>query len=63
VKPHLWLFCIVDGTTVHIKAIVKVLDIIENDLIKEPKVFRYKFSKNALYLDDILKSNINLWRL
>jgi len=57
------VFCLVEGTKVYIKAIVSVLELVEADLIKKPKVFKYQFTKNALYLEDILNSKINLWSL
>lgn len=53
-------FCIVDGTTVYVKCIVKNIDLAESGLQKQPKVFKYQHSKVALYLDDILNSNLDL---
>jgi hypothetical protein len=55
-------FCLVNGREVEIKAIVSHLDISEcKELLKTPKVYKYQFTKVAVYLDDVLKliSNLN----
>lgn len=62
-ETALMIFCLVDGHRVEIKAIVSVLDIVENGLTAKPKVWRYANSKVAIYLKSVLESNINLWRL
>lgn len=56
-------FCIVDGPKVIIKAIVSTVELAEFNLWKKPKVPRYQGTKMALYLDDILNSKLNTWRL
>lgn len=53
-------FCLVEGSKVDIMAIVKVLELVERDLLAEPKVFQYKHSKKAIYLDQVLACNIDL---
>ena len=57
-----FIFAGVKEDLVDLKAIVLVQDIIDNELISEPKVWKYRHSKVALYLDDILNSNMELWR-
>ena len=54
------VFCIVDGEEVEIKALVSVVDVVDNDLTSEPKVWKYRFTKHAIYLDEVLDSQINL---
>lgn len=54
-------FCIVDKRDVELQAIVKVKDV--KKLLKEPKVWRYKDTKVALYLDDVLENVTELWRI
>lgn len=62
-ETALMAFCIVHPENVEIKAIVKVLDIVEANLLDKPKVFIYQQSKNAIYLDAVLSSKINLWSI
>ncbi len=57
-----FVFTKVEDREVEILAIVKVKDIVENDLIGEPSVYQYRHTKRALYLDDILNSDIKLRR-
>ena len=53
------VFCIVhDDETVEIKHSISAYDIVKADLLAEPKVYRYKFSKIAIYLQDIIDSEI-----
>ena len=54
------IFCLVEGNRVDIKAIVRVADIVEAELLDEPKVWKYKNSKRAIYLDQVLDSGIDL---
>ncbi len=54
-------FCLVDGKDIELQAIVKIKDV--KKLLKEPKVWRYKDTKVALYLDDVLKNVTDLWRI
>lgn len=54
------VFCLVEGDRVDIKAIVNVRDIIEAELLDQPKVWKYRHSKRAIYLDHVLESDINL---
>jgi len=56
-------FCLVRGNEVTIKAIVSTLELAEFNLWKKPKVPKYQTTKVALYLQDILDSKINTWRL
>ncbi len=58
-----FIFTRVDGDEVEIMGVVKVLDIVEEGLIGEPKIPRYRYSKKALYFDDIAKSELELWRV
>lgn len=62
-SSDLLAFCLVDGRDVQIQAIVSVGDIVSNDLLDEPKVWRFKDNKRAIYLDSVLKSNIDKWRI
>jgi hypothetical protein len=51
-------FCIVNDLSVDIKGIVLAKDLVKNNLVSEPKVARYTHTKNALYLQNILDSDI-----
>lgn len=55
----LLVFCIVDGLNVSVKTVISVPEIVELNLLKEPKVYQYKFTKVALYLEHILEQNKN----
>lgn len=57
-----FVFAIVEKNVVNLKAVVTVQDIVDKELVSEPKVWKYRHSKVALYLDDILDSEIELWR-
>lgn len=52
---ELLVFCLVDGDFVNIETIVSTKQIIENELIEQPSVYRYTFTKNAIYLNSIIK--------
>lgn len=54
------VFCLVEGDRVDIKAIVNVRDIVERELLDQPKIPRYRNSKKAIYLAHVLESDINL---
>lgn len=56
-------FCLVNGDEVEIKAIVSTIELVDAEIWKEPKVPRYRYTKSALYLTDVLSSGIELWRL
>ena len=49
------VFCIVDGREVTIEHICHIKDIVENNCLDEPKVWRYKETKVAIYLDHVKK--------
>lgn len=51
------MFTQVDGNEVEIKGVVKASDIVNNDILAEPKVPRYRDTKIALYWNDV---DINL---
>lgn len=55
------VLCMVDGTDVHIKAIINEVVLSEADIVSKPKIGRYAFSKKAIYFADLEKSNLNLW--
>lgn len=62
-EHDLMAFCLVDGDTVELKAIVSTIELVDAEIWKEPKIPRYRHTKSALYLTDVLSSNIELWRL
>lgn len=47
------VFCIVEGREVTVEHICHIKDIIDNDVLDEPKVWRYRHSKYAIYLEDV----------
>jgi hypothetical protein len=51
------VFCIVDDREVTIEHICHIKDIIDNDALDEPKVWRYKHTKHAIYLDHVKELN------
>ena len=53
----LLLFCIVEGNKVVLKNITSIEQVLVYNLLKEPKVDRYKPTKYALYLSDIIETN------
>lgn len=53
------IFCLVDGDKVDIKACVQVKDLVQRDLLEEPKVWKYRSSKQAIYLDHVLEADID----
>lgn len=55
------VLCLVDGTDVHIKAIINEVELSEADVVSKPKIGRYAISKKAIYFADLEKSNLNLW--
>lgn len=57
------VLCMVDGEEVHIKAIINEVVLSEANIVSKPKIGRYANTKKAIYFDDLLKSNLNLWGL
>lgn len=53
-----FIFCIVTGLEVEIKGIVSVSELVMKDLVKEPKVWRYRNTKRAIYLHDVINSDL-----
>lgn len=51
---ELIVFCLVDDTYVNIEAIVSTKQIVEHELIEQPMVYRYQFTKNAIYLNRVI---------
>lgn len=59
-NQDLVFFAQVSGNVVKILGMVSAKDIVENDLLKEPKVPKYRHSKVAIYWDNIAESSINI---
>jgi len=50
----------INANEADVLGVVRVLDLLENDLFEEPKVARYARTKKALYFDSIKNSGISL---
>ncbi len=54
--------CTVDQLCITLRAVSYMIDILDNDLVSSPKVQKYGYTKKAVYLEDLLKSGIDLNR-
>jgi hypothetical protein len=57
------VFCLVEGSVVDIQAIISNIELVEANLTKKPKIPKYATTKSAIYLQDVLGSNLNKWNL
>lgn len=53
------IFCLVEDDRVDIVACVQVKDLVQRDLLEEPKVWKYRGTKQAIYLDHVLEADID----
>ncbi len=58
-----FVFAEVDGSKVEIKGVIQASDIVERELVGQPKVPRYQHSKLALYFDEIKEGVSELWQI
>ena len=61
-ENEFFIFTQVSVPEVEILGIVSAKDLIDNELLDEPKVWKYRHTKRALYWENIDNSDIEKWR-